>query len=267
MKGSSDGDNPFRRALAATSSSAPRRTLADLVAPPLRTATMGSVLGIPQSKKRRVFFSFHYADIMRVNNVRLSGEFAKSPSDSGRDVEGFYDNSLWESRKRSGEEAIRNLIREGVKNSSAVCVLTGSETWSRAWVRYEIARGIIDGRGILVVHVNGLKHHRSGVTHSAGPNPLDYIGIYKEPPAGALSTPRYLLYELRQVWKGYGYAYEWHPYAKHTQQVDRPSWLIDPSPGYIMPLSASAAAYDYVGGQGHKNIGTWIDNAAVAAGR
>jgi len=102
-----------------------------------------------------VFFAFHYADILRVNNVRLSGEFTKSASNSGRDVEGFYDNSLWESRKRSGDDAIRNLIRDGVKNSSAVCVLIGSGTWSRPWVRYEIARAVIDGRGILAVHVNG----------------------------------------------------------------------------------------------------------------
>ena len=33
----------------------------------------------------------------------MAGEFAKSSSDSGRDVEGFYDNSLWESRQRDGE--------------------------------------------------------------------------------------------------------------------------------------------------------------------
>jgi hypothetical protein len=228
---------------------------------------MSSLFGIPQAKKRRVFFSFHYADIMRVNNVRLSGEFAKSSADSGRDVEGFYDNSLWESRKRDGEEAVRNLIREGVKNSSAVCVLVGTETWARPWVRYEIARAVIDGRGLLVVHVNGLKHHQLMIAHVSGPNPLDYIGLYSQPQPGILSAPRYLLYEHRLVWKGNGYAFEWHPYEKHTHSVDWPQWLPNPNPGYIMPLSAGVVVRDYAREDGFRNIGSWIDAAAVAAGR
>ncbi|WP_249156064.1 hypothetical protein [Bradyrhizobium japonicum] len=118
-----------------------------------------------------------------------------------------------------------------------------------------------------MVHVNGLKHHRFGVSHPQGPNPLDYIGVYKQPQLGILSESKYFLYELKAVWKGYGYASEWHPYDKHTTQVDLPPWLPDPTPGYIMPLSAGAKVYDYVGGEGFKNIGAWIDAAAVAAGR
>lgn len=268
MSGFSGDDDPFDafwRSLQTSSRNLPRNSLAD-VAPPFGSG-LGSILGITQAKKRRVFFSFHYADIMRVNNVRMAGEFAKSSSDSGRDVEGFYDNSLWESRQRDGEEAIRNLIRDGVKNSSAVCVLVGTETWMRPWVRYEIARSVIDERGALVVHVNGLKHHKLGVAHAQGPNPLDYIGVYKQVPLGILSDPKYLLYEKKAVGKGYGYVWEWHPYGKHTTQVDLPAWLPDPNPGYIMPLSEGAKVYDYVGGDGFRNIGAWIDTAAAAAGR
>jgi hypothetical protein len=118
---------------------------------------------------------------MRVNDVRLSGEFAKTAPNSGREIDGFYDNNLWERGKREGDEAIKALIRDGVKNSSAVCVLVGAETFSRPWVRYEIARAVIDGRGLLAVHVNGLNHHQRRIPHPYGQNPLDYLGLFKQP--------------------------------------------------------------------------------------
>jgi len=271
MSNPPDDKNLLWRALGGVGSSRPKNSLADFFtttpAPFGSLASgMGSLLSSVQTKRRRVFFAFHYADILRVNNVRLSGEFAKSASNSGRDVEGFYDNSLWESRKRNGDDAIRNLIRDGVKNSSAVCVLIGSQTWSRSWVRYEISRAVIDGRGILGVHVNALKHHLHGVSHAFGPNPLDFLGVYKVVQPGILSSPKYYLYERRAVWNGFQNVLEWHPYNQYTHSIDRPKWLADPPPGHLFPLSANAAVHDYVGGVGHKNIGAWIDAAAIAAG-
>ena len=53
----------------------------------------------------------------------------------------FQDSSLWESRKLEGDDAVKRLIREGVEYTSAVCVLIGTDTWLRRWVRYEMARG------------------------------------------------------------------------------------------------------------------------------
>jgi hypothetical protein len=32
-------------------------------------------------------------------------------------------------------------MRNGVKRSSAVCVLVGTDTWDSRWVKYEIGRG------------------------------------------------------------------------------------------------------------------------------
>ena len=40
-----------------------------------------------------------------------------------------------------------------------------------------------------------------------------------------------------------------------------------PGVNHVVPLSWVTAAHDYVAELGHKNIGTWIDSAAVAAGR
>jgi hypothetical protein len=49
--------------------------------------------------------------------------------------------------------------------------------------------------------------------------------------------------------------------------VELPRWLNDCQPGYVSPLSARAGEYDYLAGNGHQNIGKWIDEAAKAAGR
>ena len=121
-------------------------------------------------KKRHVFFSFHYADILRVNNVRMSGEFKTDKTD-GRSIEGFYDKSLWESSKRTGDIGLKTLIREGVQRTSVVCVLAGTNTWSRRWVRYEIARAVVDGKGLFAIHINGINHHERKAPDPRSDNP------------------------------------------------------------------------------------------------
>ena len=210
------------------------------------------------SRKRRVFFSFHYNDIMRVNNVRNCGEFKVSSVDSAakRSIEGFYDKSLWESKKTSGPEALKELIREGVHNTSAICVLAGSYTWERPWVRFEIARGVIENRGLLTVYINSLMHHQERKVHPHGPNPLDYLGVYRSQEA----TPKYYIYEKNS--RG-----DWVPYSDYTLAVDVPSYLAAPASGNVVPLSRGTKTYDFVSGTGHANIGSWIDSAAQAVGR
>ncbi len=133
-------------------------------------------------------------------------------------------------------------------------------------MRYEIARAIIDRRGLLAVHVNGLNHHKLRVPHPFGENPLNWIGVgnaLQAPP----TEPTYYLYEKNVRWNDFQYVSEWLPYGDYTNSVTRPAWLADPSPGWVMPLSANASLYDYVCGSGAKNIGAWIDLAAVATGR
>lgn len=207
-------------------------------------------------KKRKAFFSFHYDDIMRVNNVRNAWKIAHPDSPMMRS---FYDSSLWESRKLEGPEAVKRLIREGVENTSAVCVLIGSQTWSRRWVRYEIARSIIDNRGLLAVHINGLVHHQRRQTDPLGLNPLNYMGVGKVQ-TNALAIPQYYLCE-----KDADGAWIW--YQDYTSPIKLPAWLPDPAAGYATALSEGAVTYDYVAQQGHSSIGVWIDRAAQAAGR
>jgi MTH538 TIR-like domain (DUF1863) len=215
--------------------------------------------------KRKAFFSFHYDDIMRVNVVRNAWKIDHPDNYLMRS---FEDSSLWESRKLEGDDAVKRLIREGVQYTSAVCVLIGTDTWLRRWVKYEMARAIVDGRGLLGVHLNSIRHHHTKTPHTRGYNPLDFMAVGKLQPPGILSTPNYYLFEKLAVLDGIGgYKWEWHRYRDYTTSVSLPSWLADPLAGYVTPLSENATVYDYIADNGHKNIGSWIDKAAQRAGR
>jgi hypothetical protein len=203
--------------------------------------------------KRKAFFSFHFDDVMRVNNVRMAWKISHPDSILMRS---FYDSSLWESRKLEDDEALKRLIREGVQYTSAVCVLIGTETSWRRWVKYEVARAIIDGRGLLAVHLNNIRHHQTKTPHPLGLNPLDFVAVGKVQERGETS---YRLFDKTMT--------GWARYSDYTGPVTRPGWLNDPPLGYVMPLSTNAALYDYVANEGHKNIGAWIDQAAQRAGR
>lgn len=211
--------------------------------------------------KRKAYFAFHFDDIMRVNNVRNAWRITHPDGSLNRS---FYDSSLWESKKLEGDEALKRLIREGVGYTSAVCVLIGTATWSRRWVKYEIARAVIDGRGLLAVHINGLNHHQRRTPDQLGFNPLNLLGVYKS------NDGQFYLYEKRHVvlnaLTGQG-EWQWHLYSDYTQAISLPRYLQSPTPGYIMPLSAGTAEYNFVANDGHKNVGSWIDRAAQAAGR
>ncbi len=232
------------------------------LASPKPNGLAAALLGIPtQSTKRRVFFSFHYDDIMRVNNVRNVWKIDHPDSAL---IRSFYDSSLWESKKAEGDEAVKTLIREGVQNTSAVCVLVGTETWSRRWVKYEIARSVVDERGLLAVHLNNLNHHRELKAHPLGFNPLHLLGVFRAPEGN------FYLYEKRHVLKNYltgEMAWEWWPYGDYQLPVTLPKYLSAPDVGYVRPLSTGASEYDFVLQIGNKNLGAWIDLAAQRVGR
>ena len=102
---------------------------------------------------RRVFFSFHYADIMNANIVRNSGEF-KPTADTG-----FYDASLWEDAKTKGDAAVQRLIDKGLDNTSVSCFLIGEQTHSRKWCKYELEKSLAEKKGIFgVLLPNQPKH-------------------------------------------------------------------------------------------------------------
>lgn len=75
---------------------------------------------------RRTFFSFHYKpDVQRAAVVRNSWVT------QDREDAGFFDAGLWEGAKRKGDDNLKALMRDGVNNTSVVCVLNGAETCLR----------------------------------------------------------------------------------------------------------------------------------------
>ena len=109
---------------------------------------------------RRTFFSFHYVpDVWRAWNVRNS--WVVRPEDV--EDRGFFDSSVFEASKKTSDAALKNFLRDGMDNTSVTCVLAGTDTWKRRWVRYEIARSIIRGNGLLTVYIHGVKDRNGQV--------------------------------------------------------------------------------------------------------
>lgn len=209
-----------------------------------------SSLGLQIPRKRRVFFSFHYQyDIWRVNQIRNSWRYQR---EQDRISEGFFDGSIWERAQRTSPESLKNLIREGIKNTSVTCVLAGSQTYARRWVRYEIARSLVKGNGLLVVDVNNLQDHR-GAFSKAGPNPLSYMGTYRA------SDGRILLTEYQNG--------QWIPYQDYTQAITLPYGWRQPVDLTVVPLNIYASQYCYVWHDGPSNFSSWVQQAARISGK
>jgi MTH538 TIR-like domain (DUF1863) len=121
----------------------------------------------------RVFFSFHYQDVIgfRANVVRNHWL-----TKVDREAAGFFDASIWETAKKDGDIALKRLINGGLENTSNTCVLIGTSTYARPWVRYELLKSFKRGNHLFGVHINSIKG-RDGLIKAAGANPLQYIGV------------------------------------------------------------------------------------------
>lgn len=121
---------------------------------------------------RRVFFSFHFdRDFWRVSIVRNAWSLAGT-----RDANTIVDKAEWEAVKRKGDTAIENWINSQMNGASVLAVLIGAETYTRPWVQYEIRKAHRDGRGIIGVHLAGIKNEKS-VVDARGPNPIELANL------------------------------------------------------------------------------------------
>jgi hypothetical protein len=114
---------------------------------------------------RRVFFSFHYKYVWKVNQIRSMTNVI------GTAAAGFQDASLWEESQKKGEQAIKNLIDRGLQNTSVtvVCVTQGAA--NRKYIGYEIDQSLKRGNGLVAVQIHHLQdqHQNTGL---AGEIPL-----------------------------------------------------------------------------------------------
>lgn len=193
---------------------------------------------------RHTFFSFHYADVQRATVVRKS-DFTKDPGTAG-----FFDKSLWEDAKSKNVDALKALIRDSVSGTSVTCILNGSETCLRPWVRYEIVRGVLNGNGLVTVDINGICDWERNIKDK-GRNALDYLGVYKA---------------NDQIWFADWYDGKWRKYPDYTLSISASAlWFNAPESNNVMQLSRYAARWDYAADNGYKYLDGWIDSAATTA--
>ncbi|MEY9182368.1 TIR domain-containing protein [Bradyrhizobium sp. USDA 313] len=198
---------------------------------------------------RRTFFSFHYQpDVWRAWNVRNC--WVVKPEDEID--KGFFDNSVFEAKQRESDDSLKAFLREGVENTSVTCVLTGNETWKRRWVRYEIARSLLKGNGLLTVYIHGVKDSKGNLA-AKGYDPLAQMGVYKASSGIFLAE-----------WKGG----KWVKYEDYGLSIPEALfWFPAPKTDSVVQLSSHCMSYDFSEQDGRKNIGGWIETAAGLAGR
>jgi hypothetical protein len=216
---------------------------------PIRAETTG----------RRVYFAFDFDDLARVEIVRQNGKLGLRETIQ----RGFYDRAVWESRAAKNESGLLALMREAVRNSTIVCVLSGTNTWRSRWVKYEIARAVVEERGLLAIHVEDLEPSRV-TPERPGLNPLHVMGLYQD------ENGHHYLVERHEVVKDVttgALGFEWRLYADHAEPVVPPRYVGEIGMGQAAPLSLFTAEHDFVTDDGAANIGAWIDDAAAQVGR
>ena len=117
---------------------------------------------------RKVFFSFHYSDILLVSQIRSSWRIRP-----GSETQPFHDRAEWEKVKRESPGTIKSWIDSQLKGSSVTVVLVGSETATRPWVKYEIEASIEQKKGIVFINLDGMKTTQ-GYIYRGGSSPVDW---------------------------------------------------------------------------------------------
>lgn len=110
---------------------------------------------------RRVFFSFDYDHVWRVNQIR------SIPTIIGAAAAGFQDASLWEKAKTKGDKEIKRLIDNALENTSITVVCVTHGTMERKYINYEIEESLARGNGLVAVQIHHLKD-QNGDTASPG---------------------------------------------------------------------------------------------------
>lgn len=113
---------------------------------------------------RRVFFSFHYKYVWKVNQIR------SMPNITGTAAAGFQDGSLWEEAKKKGDKEIKRMIDKGLQNTSVTVVCVNYGTANRKYINYEIDQSLACGNGLVAVQIHHLKD-QNGKTGSPGAIP------------------------------------------------------------------------------------------------
>lgn len=191
---------------------------------------------------KRVFFSFHHDDVklFRANVVRQHWL-----TKIDRESAGFFDASIWEKAKKEGFTALKRMINNALKNTSNTCVLIGSNTYERPWVRYEIFKSLRKGNHVFGVHINSIKDRYQN-TKVLGPNPFDYLGLKYNSEGNRIT-----MYEwLNGSWNEYHAIDGSSSYSIGAPNLSRR--------GNFYQLSYFYNTYDWIANSGYHNFSSWV---------
>jgi hypothetical protein len=142
---------------------------------------------------------------------------------------GFFDHADIETIKRSTPAQVKRWIDGQLDGAAVTCVLIGPDTASRPFVQYEIERSAKEGKGLLGVYVHNIR-------------------ALNQKPFGLLNWP-----------------------SPGPNPFDR---VVDPKPngllaalGFESKLSDRVRTYDWVNDDGYNNFSSWVERAALEAGR
>ena len=139
---------------------------------------------------------------------------------------------------------MKRLINGALESTSNTCVLVGSQTYLRPWVRYEIMKSFKRGNHLLAVHINSIKGKDQQYKH-LGPNPFDYLGVtYSED--GQTGN----LHEVRDG--------AWVKYDKIDGSADFSVKGAPEHRGKGFKLSHFFKLYNWVAHGGYDNFSTWL---------
>jgi hypothetical protein len=192
---------------------------------------------------KRVYFAFHYQDVVdfRANVVRNHWVTKEH-----RRAAGFFDASLWEEARKKGPVALKRLINSGLEGTSTTCILIGSQTYQRRWVRYEILKSFKRGNAILAVHINSITG-KNGLTKRLGSNPLLYVGVTFSD-SGLTAT----LHEKSNE--------EWYEYTDIDGSGSyRTEGVQEKYRGKGFNLGNFYPTYDWVADDGYENFASWVE--------
>lgn len=121
---------------------------------------------------RRVFFSFHYKYVWKVNQIR------SIPNVTGTAAAGFQDASLWEEAKKKSDKEIKKMIDDALENTSVTVVFVTYGTADRKFINYEIDQSLARGNGLVAVQIHHLKDSKGEVgSPGAIPSKIESSGF------------------------------------------------------------------------------------------
>lgn len=193
---------------------------------------------------RSVYFAFDYADVVsfRANVVRNSWVMNKYK---------FKDSSIWEEAKEKGVNKIKELIDSSLKGTTVTCVLVGSGTYERRYVRYEIIKSFATKRGLLCVGINWIKDKTGNVKLWPGNNPFEYLKLQVSQDGSKI-----YFFEYNGGWIKYNDL----PEVKNTHFSEK-----DFGKSYQLNTIFSSYSYDWQDGK--SNLVHWVEEAALKMGK